>query len=422
VPKGEKDFYMRLMEPLHITGLGMISALGLGRAAHWEQLLRGVGGIAPVAGLAANSAGANLGAEIKGFNPKDTMSAQFYRRLSRLSRLAVAVSCEALTDSRLQVSDNNRRRLGVIWSTAFGSTHQTDAFFLSLLEQGPQSAEPILFPDTVPNAPASHVAMFQQLQGPNSTFCQNHLSGENALAFAASVLASGQTDALLVGGVDELSAILWHSLNALRVIKPLSQGGPMAPDQMPSGRGFVPGEAATCLVLEPGDRAGARQATTYGMLLALQLGSAQARQGHYPTDDGALADILRAALEDARLRPGDIDILGLAANGVEELEVLEASALQKVFGAGWQQIPRLPLRYSVGEFGSAGLLSMATVLLALHEGVVPPVIIGPYLTGRPGDSERFCPARHTRLRYGMIIGCTFGGGMSCVVVGCGDSA
>lgn len=413
---------MRLMGALHITGLGIISALGLGRAAHWAQLLGGAGGIAPVVGFAASPEGANLGAEIKGFNPKDTMPAQFYRRLSRLSRLAVAASCEALTDSGLKVTDDNRQRLGVIWSTAFGSTHQTDAFFLSLLEHGPQSAEPILFPDTVPNAPASHVAMFHQLQGPNSTFCQNHLSGENGLAFAASVLAGGQADALLVGGVDELSAILWHSLNALRVIKPLCQAGPLAPDQMPSGRGFIPGEAATCLVMEPGDRAGVRQATTYGTLLALRLGSAQARQGHYPTDDGALADTLWAALEDARLHPGDIDVLGLAANGVEELEVLEASALQKVFGAGWQQIPRLALRYSVGEFGSAGLLTLATIVLALHEGIVPPAIIGPLLTGTSGDPQRFSPARQVRLRYGMIIGCTFGGGNSCVVVGRGKSA
>ncbi len=349
------------------------------------------------------------------------MPAQFYRRLSRLSRLAVAASCEALTDSGVKVTDDNRQRLGVIFSSAFGSTHQTDAFFLSLLEHGPQSAEPILFPDTVPNAPASHVAMFHQLQGPNSTFCQNHLSGENALAFAAALLAGGQADALLVGGVDELSAILWHSLNALRVIKPLCQAEPLAPDQMPSGRGFVPGEAATCLVLEPGDRAGARQAATYGRLLALQLGSGQARQGHYPTDAGALADTLWAALEEARLHPGDIDVLGLAANGVEELEVLEASALQKVFGAGWQQIPRLPLRYSVGEFGSAGLLTVATILLALREGVVPPAIIGPHLTGRPGDSQRFSPVRQVRLRYGMIVGCTFGGGNSCVVVGRGHT-
>ncbi len=405
------------MGPLTITGIGMLNGLDLGKAAYWRQLLSGAGGIEPIAGFDVTPDAGNLGAEIKGFNPKDTMPSQFYRRLSRLSRLAVAASCEALADSGMRVTDDNRDRIGAIFGSAFGSTQQTDAFFLSLLEHGPQAAEPILFPDTVPNAPASHVAIFHRLQGPNSTFCQNHLSGESALAFAASLLQGSQAEALLVGGVDELSGILWHSLNALRAIKPLRQAEPLAPWQVACGRGFIPGEAATCLVVEPREKAGERHVVPYGTLVALELGGAQTGQGHYPADDTALADTLLAALEYARLVPGDIDIIGLAANGVGELESVEAGALRKVFGAGWQRIPRIPLRYAVGEFGAAGLLTVATVLMALRESVIPPAITGPHLTGKPGDPQRFSPARRARLRYGMIIGCTFGGGNSCVVVG-----
>jgi 3-oxoacyl-(acyl-carrier-protein) synthase len=409
------------LRPLQITGLGTLNTLGLTKAAYWKRLLDGAGGAAPIAGNSGAGATVYLGAEIQGFDPKVYMPAQFYRRLSRLSRLAVAASSEALADSGIIITDANRERLGVIFSTAFGSTHQTDAFFTSLLEHGPQGAEPILFPDTVPNAPASHVAMFHKLQGPNSTFCQNHLSGENALAYAASLLEGDQADALLAGGGDEISAILLHSLDALGAVKPLSQAGQYAPSQLPSGRGFIPGEAATCLVLERWELARERRASAYGTLLAVELVGAEARQGHYPTDDTALVEAMRAALAEARLRPDDIDILGLAANGVAELEVIETSALEKVFGSGWQQIPRLPLRYFVGEFGSAGLLAVATILLALREGVVPPAVYGPKLTGVPGDPRRFAPARKAALRHGLIIGSTFGGGSSCVIVGRGSS-
>lgn len=399
----------------------MLNALGLGRMPYWHQLRSGAGGIGPIAGFDPDRAVGNLGAEIKGFNPRDTMPPQFYRRLSRLSRLAVAASCEALADSGMMVTHDKGERIGSIFGTALGSTQQTDAFFLSLLEHGPQGAEPILFPDTVPNAPASHVAIFHQLQGPNSTFCQNHLSGESALAFAASVLQGGQADALLVGGVDELSAILWHSLNALHAIKPLRHTGPLAPWQMPCGRGFIPGEAATCLVMETQEMASERGVTPYGRIVALELGGAQTGQGHYPADDAALADTLRAALESARLVPGDIDLIGLAANGVAALEETEAGALRKVFGASWEQIPRLPLRYAVGEFGAAGLLTVATVLLALRQGMLPPAIVGPDLTGKPGDPQRYTPSRPARLRHGMIVGCTFGGGTSSVIVERQDS-
>jgi 3-oxoacyl-[acyl-carrier-protein] synthase II len=406
--------------PLQITGLGILNALGLTKASYWQQLLGGAGGLAPIAGSNGVGASGHLGAEIKGFDPKVWMPVQFYRRLSRLSRLAVAASSEALTDSGVIITDANRQRLGVIFGSAFGSTHQTDAFFASLLDHGPQAAEPILFPDTVPNAPASHVAMFHQLQGPNSTFCQNHLSGENALAYAASLLEGDRADALLVGGGDELSAILLHGLGALGAVKSLSQTGPYARNQLPSGRGFIPGEAATCLVMERQDLARKRQAFAYGVLLAVELVGAEASQGHYPTDDTALVEALRTALAVARLRPEDIDILGLAANGVAELEVIEAGALEKVFGRKWQQIPRLPLRYFTGEFGSAGLLTLATILLALREGVVPPAVYGPNLTGLPGDPHRFAPSRKAGLRHGLIIGSTFGGGSSCVIVGRGN--
>ena len=399
----------------------MLNALGLGRTPYWRRLLSGAGGIGPIAGFDPDRAVGNLGAEIKAFNPRDTMPPQFYRRLSRLSRLAVAASCEALADSGMMVTDDKRGRIGSIFGTALGSTQQTDAFFLSLLEHGPQGAEPILFPDTVPNAPASHVAIFHQLQGPNSTFCQNHLSGESALAFAASVLQGGQADTLLVGGVDELSAILWHSLNALHAIKPLRRTGPLEPWQMPCGRGFIPGEAATCLVMETQEVACERGVTPYGRIVALELGGARAGQGHYPADEAALVDTLRAALECARLMPGDIDFIGLAANGVADLEEAEAGALRIVFGASWEQIPRLPLRYAVGEFGAAGLLTVATILLAMCEGVMPPAIVGPHLTGKPGDPQRFASSRPARLRHGMIVGCTFGGGTSCVIVERQDS-
>lgn len=410
-----------VLGPLQITGLGTLNALGLTKAAYWQRLLDGAGGPAPIAGDSGAGATVHPGAAITGFDPKVCMPAQFYRRLSRLSRLAVAAGSEALTDSGINVTDANRERLGVIFSTAFGSTHQTDAFFASLLEHGPQGAEPILFPDTVPNAPASHVAMFHKLQGLNSTFCQNHLSGENALAYAACLLENDRADALLVGGGDELSAILLHSLDALGAVKARFPVGPYAPNHLPSGRGFIPGEAATCLVMERGELARERRASAYGTLLAVELVGAEARQGHYPTDATPLVEAMRAALDKARLRPDDIDILGLAANGVGELETMEVRALEKVFGSGWQQVPRLPLRYFVGEFGSAGLLAVATILLALREGVVPPAVYGPNLTGVPGDPRRFTPSRNAELRHGLIIGSTFGGGCSCVIVGRGSS-
>ena len=402
--------------PISITGLGMLNGLGIGKSAFWHELVRGNSGIAPIRGFDTSKYACNLGAEIDNFNAKDFMEPRFYRRLSRQSRLAVAASIEAINDSGLEISELNRQRIGVVFGTAFGSTEQTDAFFVSLLAHGPQAAEPILFPDTVPNAPASHVAMYHGLQGPNSTFCQNHLSGECALAYGIALLEQDQADVVLVGGVDELSSILFHSLDSVRALKPIKQRDSLQPSQFPTGRGFIVGEGVTCLVLERADFAERSEKKSYGTVLSLTLTSGVVAQAHYEPDGRAMAQGMGTALKEAKINLEEVDIIGLAANGVDELENAEAKALEEVFGHQWHQIPRLPLRYFVGEFGSAGLLSVATILLSLAEGTIPPTVRGPNLTGPSGKAQRFAFATETTLVAGMAVGSTFGGGSACTVI------
>jgi len=401
---------------ISITGLGMLNGLGIGKSTFWHELVRNNSSIAPIRGFDTSKFASNLGAEIANFNPKDFMEPRFYRRLSRQSRLAVAASIEAINDSGLEISDLNRHRIGVVFGTAFGSTEQTDAFFVSLLAHGPQAAEPILFPDTVPNAPASHVAMYHGLQGPNSTFCQNHLSGECALAYGIALLEQDQADVVLVGGVDELSSILFHSLDSVRALKPIKQRETIQPSQFPTGRGFIAGEGVTCLVLERADFAERREKKSYGTVLSLTLTSGIVAQAHYEPDGRAMAQGMGIALKEAKINLEEVDIIGLAANGVDELENAEAKALEEVFGHQWHQIPRLPLRYFVGEFGSAGLLSVATILLSLAEGTIPPTVRGPNLTGPFGKAQRFASATEKILAAGMAIGSTFGGGSACTVI------
>ena len=402
--------------PISITGLGMLNGLGIGKSTFWHELVRGNSGIAPIRRFDTSKYACNLGAEIDNFDAKDFMKPRFYRRLSRQSRLAVAASIEAIKDSGLKITDQNCQRIGVVFGTAFGSTEQTDGFFVSLLNHGPQAAEPILFPDTVPNAPASHVAMYHGLKGPNSTFCQNHLSGECALAYGIALLEQDQADVVLIGGVDELSSILFHSLDSVRALKPIKQRESLQPSQFPTGRGFIVGEGVTCLVLERADFAERPEKKSYGTLLSLTLTSGVVAQAHYEPDGRAMAQGMGTALKEAKINLEEVDIIGLAANGVAELENAEAKALEEVFGHQWHQIPRLPLRYFVGEFGSAGLLSVATILLSLAEGTIPPTVRGPNLTGPFGKAQRFASATEKTLVAGMALGATFGGGSACTVI------
>ena len=129
--------------------------------------------------------------------------------------MAVASSIEAVEDSRLVLETIDRERVAVIMGTSYGSSSHVDAFYLSLLKEGPRGAQPMLFPETVPNAPASHIAIYYKINGPNSTFCQNEISAESAMAYAVNLLSNDVVDVAIVGGAEELSEILFGCYDAV---------------------------------------------------------------------------------------------------------------------------------------------------------------------------------------------------------------
>ena len=156
---------------------------------------------------------------------------------------------------------------------------------------------------------------------------------------------------------------------------------------------------------------------SYGTVLSLTLGSGVVAQAHYEPGGRSMAQGMRTALKEARIKREEVELVGLAANGVAELENGELEAVKNIFGHQWFQIPRLPLRYFVGEFGGAGLLNVATILLALAGGTIPPAVRGAKLTGPFGKAQRFSSAAEKTLVAGMAIGSTFGGGSACTILG-----
>jgi 3-oxoacyl-(acyl-carrier-protein) synthase len=185
--------------------------------------------------------------------------------MGRISRMAVAASIEAVNDSGLILDTLDRERIAVIMGTAYGSSSHVEEFYLSLLENGPRGAQPFLFPETVPNAPASHIAMFHGITGPNTTFSQNEISAENAILYARDLLLQNIVDVVLVGGADELSPVLFMCYDALGALNRIKVGAdqPVKPEP---GRGLVLGEGAGILIMERRDFAVKRRARIYRTL------------------------------------------------------------------------------------------------------------------------------------------------------------
>lgn len=403
-----------IMDDIVITGMGIISSCGIGKEAFWENCLQGKTGIAPIQSFDTSGYASHLGGEVKGFNPKDFMPPLKYRRMSRVSRLAVAASIEALRDARLTITPQFAPSIGVVMGTGYGSTAQTDAFFVGLLKEGPEGANPSLFPDTVPNAAASQVSIYHGLQGPNTTFSHNEVSGEQALAFAYHLLQEGRAEVLLVGSADELSAVLFHSFAALRALSPKGSGeeGMRPFDRRRNGR--VLGEGAGVLVLEKRKKARERGVHIYGSLMACASTGSPVGIQRYEAGAEQMARTLNKVLQAAGLAPSQVHYISAAANSTPELDRAEALAIERVFQKQSSSVPLSSIKGHIGEFCGAGVLRAAALLLSMRDGKILPTLglkDPEFNLNLIRDQARSQP-----IQYGLLNGFSFGGANVCLLL------
>jgi 3-oxoacyl-[acyl-carrier-protein] synthase II len=401
------------MEEIVITGIGIISACGIGKEAFWKNCLEGRTGIVPIRSFDTSAYSSHLGAEARDFNPKDFMPPLKYRRMSRVSRLAVAASMEALKSAGLEITPQIAPSVGVIIGTGYGSTSQTDEFFVGLLKAGPEGANPSLFPDTVPNAPASQVSIYHGLQGPNSTFSHNEVSGEQALAYAFRLLQEDRAEVILAGSVDELSAVLFHSYSALQGLssKRRYEEGMRPFDRKRNGR--VLGEGAGILVLEKKSRARERGARVYGSLAAYASTGASVGISQYEAGAEQMARAIANVLARAGVSPARVDYICAAANSTQELDRAEAMAIQKIFRKGSPMPPVSSLKGHMGDFCGSGAVRAAALLLSMRDEKVPPTL---GLEDPEFDLDHVLERpRDRKIQHALLNGFSFGGSNVCLL-------
>lgn len=397
-----------------ITGIGVVSAMGVGRDAFWKGCRNARSGIKRIEAFDTRAFRSNVGGVVTGFRPGDYLPPMVFRRMSRISRMAVATSIEALRDSRLDLPAMDRGRVAVIMGTAYGSSAHVDAFYLSLLNEGPRGAKPMLFPETVPNAPAGHIAIFHQIDGPNSTFCQNEISAETAMAYAVNLLSNRVVDAAVVGGAEELTEILYGCYDAVGALNRLRvhEGEPIQP--VPGG-GLILGEGSATLILERLDSARDRGARIYGTLNSVAFTGGSCAMGHYEPSGEPMCAAMQAAVDQAGLQPSDIDHISLSANFSRELDGIEQEQVRRLFPTERRRMSRTPLKYLTGDFGAAGVTRAAAVLLSLyHQEPLPSLAVHDLPTGRQPVLVWERPDRGG-IQHALMTSTSFGGG-SCSMV------
>ncbi|HWP84297.1 MAG TPA: beta-ketoacyl-[acyl-carrier-protein] synthase family protein [Terriglobia bacterium] len=358
------------MRRVVVTGLGLITPVGLGWRASWEALLAGCSGIGPVRSFDTSAFPVHLGAEVKGFDPAPYIRKQPVDALGRSSQFAVAAARMAVEDSGLNLGTLDSRRAGVSMGTTSGEPYFVERYNDVRKEQGRQAIPAEIFPKYPCNVIPSNVAIELNLRGPVLMIPTACAAGNYAIGYATDLIRLGRADVMLAGGADAFSRITYMGFARLGAIAK-ERCQPFDKNR----QGMVPGEGAAVLVLEEAEAARARGATIYAEILGYGIScDAHHMTAAHPQGEGAVRAMARA-LKDSGRGIEDVDYISAHGTGTPTNDRAESIAVRSLFGARAGNIPISSIKSMVGHtMGAASAIEAAACALALHTGMVPPTI------------------------------------------------
>ena len=386
-----------------ITGVGGLCALGHNVPEIWDSMRAGRSGIGEIVNAPLHDARTRIGAEIPQL-PEHGLDRKRLMTMDRFSLLAVIAAGEAIRQSGITVDDANTHRCGaIIGSGIFGADAMEENYRVLLVEKKPRP-NVFVVPRIMPSAPAGQISMEYGLRGPVYGITSACASSNHAFSAAADQLRLGRADVMIAGGADApLTYGLMKGWEALRALA-RETCRPFSADR----DGLVLGEGAGMAVLETHEHATARGATILAELAGCGL-SGDASDIVSPTVEGP-ASAMRACLDDAGLRPEDIDYVNAHGTGTKMNDEIETTAIRRVFGSHADSLSVSSTKSMHAHcMGASGALEMLACLLALREGIVPPT--ANYREKDPACDLDVTPnvARRREVRAAISNAFAFGG-------------
>lgn len=361
-----------------VTGIGVVSSLGVGVDDVFAAALAGRSGAAPVSLYDPERSATKVACEVKDFSPEDFMDRRAARRMDRFAQFGVAAARLALADAGITVDDTNRESIGAIIGSGIGGLESFVSQIEIGLSRGPDRLSPLFVPLIITNMAAAHVSMQTGIQGPLSTTSTACATGNHAIGDAVMAIRGGMADVMLAGGAEaSITEMGMAAFNAMRALSTRNDDPQGASRPFDSGRdGFVMGEAAGILVLEERERALARGARIYCELAGFGM-TADAHHITEPDPSGRpVARAMRMALDDAGVPPERVTYVNAHATATPVGDGKEIAAIRIALG------DEVAARTAVSStksmhghcLGAAGGLEAALTATAIHRGVVPPTI------------------------------------------------
>jgi 3-oxoacyl-[acyl-carrier-protein] synthase II len=357
-----------------VTGVGVVSPVGLNGPATWLALTEGRSGVGKISLFDASDYPVRIAAEVNGFDAESIFGRRRAKHLDRVSQMALAAAGEALAQSGMDTTGDTDR-VGTVWGTGIGGIRSLEEGMAVLRERGPEWVSPYTLPMMIPNMVAGHIAMEWGLRGHSSCTVTACSASAQAIGESLDLIRAGRLDAVVCGGseapVTEVGIAGFAAMKALstRNDEPDAASRPFDAQR----DGFVMGEGAACLIIEERERALARGATVLAELVGYGATSdAYHMTQPHPEGDGAVR-AMRAALTDAGRQPADVGYINAHGTSTPPNDRIETYALKQVFG---QSVPPVSSTKSMTghTLGAAGALEAAICVLALNAQTLPPTI------------------------------------------------
>jgi len=357
-----------------ITGIGVVAPNGIGKEAFWQALENGENAISEVSLFDTAKFPVKLAGEVKNFNAETYLEPKRLRNLDRNAIFLLTASKLALDDAKFSVTAENTDTVGVSTGTTFPHIWSIAEFDKEVFVEGLNFSNPAFFPMTVVNAASSHVSIYFNIQGFNTTLSTGYTSGLESIRYSLNNLKNKKADFILSSAVETISAPLFfgfHKLGYMAGIK-----GPALSCPFDKRRnGPIPAEAAVVLCVETPDAARARNAHIYAKIKSVASYFDACNMGKINPDGEGLEKSIRASLDASKTKPEDIDYISACANSSADLDHIEVKVLKKVFGKHLSKIPVSSIKSMIGEtFSAASLLQAASAIGVMERGIIPPTL------------------------------------------------
>jgi 3-oxoacyl-[acyl-carrier-protein] synthase II len=403
-----------------VTGIGVVAPNGTGIDKFWDSLVHGRSGIRKITHFDASSYLCQVAAEVSDFDPSDFMDPRTAKRLAKFAQFALAASRMAVDDSEIDFTMVDPYRAGVVIGTGIGGGDCIENQYTIFMEKGFKRLSPFGAVMICTHSAAGIISCEIGLKGPNTTIAAGCTSGLDAICSAYNMIRLGDADIMLAGAgeapITPCSIALFCACGLLS--RTDGRGNRTLRPYDINGNGTVLGEGGAVLILEELQNAKSRNAKIYGEILGYASGNEAYNIFEIDPSADTAAVVIKKALDNAELKPQDIDYINGHGNGSPEYDLSETLSIKKVFGELAHKIPITSIKPVTGQsFSVTGILQMITCLLVINKNIIPPTVN--HESPHPECDLDYVPNRLRRAEIdnALMNALGYGGGHTVVIAG-----